>query len=61
MDATYVKIYFACELEEYRKVQDAMKGLDAYEAETTFDRYVYFYAMVARADLNEFKRRLSDA
>ena len=61
MNEGYEKIYFVCDLEGYPKVQEAMKGLDAYETETTFDQNVYFYAVVAKADLEEFNRRLSNS
>ena len=59
MNESYEKLYFACDYEAYRKVQQAMEGLNAYEAETAFDQYVYFYAMVDKKDLEEFNRRLS--
>ena len=61
MNENYEKIEFVCDLGAYEKVGQAMKGLDAKEKETTFDRdVVYFYVLIHHKDLNEFKRRLAE-
>ena len=60
MDADYRKLFFACDLETYQKIQRAMVGLDARETETTFDRAVYFYVVIHSDDLEEFNRRLEE-
>ena len=61
MNENYEKIYFVCDMETYAKVGQAMKGLDAKEKETTFDRgVVYFFVLIHPKDLDEFKRRLAE-
>ena len=48
-------------METYAKVGQAMKGLDAKEKETTFDRgVVYFNVLIHHKDLDEFKGRLAE-
>ena len=54
------RLFFACELSQYQTIQKAMEGLRATEAETTFDRYVYFYVLIHKDDVAEFNRRLRE-
>ena len=61
MNGDYQKLFFACDLETYQKIQRAMAGLDARETETTFDRFVYFYVVIHSNDLEEFNRRLEES